>query len=125
MTVRSLAALLVVPAALAMSGCGGENGYACTTEAIANFSVTVLDKGTGARLCDATVSVTDDDTSETVNLSVFGSSSDCTYSGGFYERPGNFTLTVSRSGYTTQTRSDIAVIRSTCHVIPTPFTVQL
>lgn len=110
-----------------LSACGGDPGPggACAAIAAANFNITVTDKASGLRICDATVEATDVASSEKAKLSAFGGSSDCAYSGGFYERPGTFTLTVSKSGYTTQTQMGIKIEKGVCNVTPAQLTIQL
>lgn len=120
MTAKLLALLCVI----AGSGCG-LGATACPDLAAANFNVTVLDAATSQRICDATVSATDTSTGTTMSLSSFGGSADCTYSGGFYERPGTFSLTAQKSGYLAITQSGVTVVKGQCNVIGVPLTLKL
>jgi hypothetical protein len=71
------------------------------------LDVRVVDASTGARICDATVTAAVDNLSATsLSPSTLSASSpdggvDCFFAGG--SRPGTYTITVSRSGYVTQT----------------------
>ncbi|HNN93371.1 MAG TPA: carboxypeptidase-like regulatory domain-containing protein [Pseudomonadota bacterium] len=124
----SLVALaMTMGPALSLTACGGDPGPggACPAIAAANFNVVVLDKASGKRICDATVEATDSATSEKVKLDVFGSSTDCAYSGGFYERPGTFSLSVSKTGYTAQTQTGIKVEKGVCNVVSAQVTFSL
>lgn len=115
----SLASLLI--------GCGGDPGpgYACPAIAAANFNVVVTDKASGKRICDATVEATDAASGDKAKLDAFGGASDCAYSGGFYERPGTFSLSVSKVGYTTQTQAGIKVEKGVCNVMSAQVTIAL
>lgn len=112
---------------LCTSACGGDGGpgTACPAIAAANFNVTVTDKTTGQRICDATVEATDSATLEKATLSVFGGATDCAYSGGFYERPGTFSVTASKAGYTSQTQMGIKVVKGVCNVTPAQLSFPL
>ena len=124
-----LSALLTAALASSMSlfGCGGDGGpgTACPAIAAANFTITVTDKTSGARICDARVEATDTATMEKATLSSFGGASDCSYSGGFYERPGTFDVTVSKTGYTSQTKTAIKITKGVCNVTPAQLTFSL
>ncbi|HMY59744.1 MAG TPA: carboxypeptidase-like regulatory domain-containing protein [Pseudomonadota bacterium] len=107
-------------------GCGGtSDGTACPAIAASNFTVTVTDAVTSARICDATVSATDSSTGGSMNLMVFGGATDCAYSGGFYERPGTFTLTAQKSGYLPTTMPNVVVTKGVCNVTPAQVTLKL
>ena len=120
MTAKLLALLCVV----AGSGCG-LGATACPDLAAANFTVTVLDAATSQRICDATVTATETSTGTTMSLSSFGGSADCTYSGGFYERAGTFSISVQKSGYVTATQSGVVVTKGVCNVSTVPLTIRL
>lgn len=125
--------LRIVPLALALAGtallpaCGGDPGPggACPAIAAANFSVVVTDKVSGARICDATVEATDATTGDKAKLDAFGGSSDCAYSGGFYSRAGTFSLTASKAGYTTQTKTGVKVEAGVCTVVTAQVSIAL
>lgn len=118
--------LLAFCAAPTLLACGGDpGGQACPAIAAANFNVTVIDKVSGLRICDATVEATEAASGEKATLMSTGTSSSCTYSGGFYERPGTFSLTVSKAGFTAQTKSDVFVTKGVCNVTAAQVTFQL
>lgn len=120
---RALFGLLLAAQA---TGCGGlPDGTACPAIAAANFTVTVTDQTTGARICDATVSALDTSSGSSMNLMAFGGATDCTYSGGFYERPGTFTLTASKSGYLSTTQPNVVVTKGTCNVMSVQVSLKL
>ena len=120
MTAKLIALFCVV----AGSGCG-LGATACPDLAAANFTVTVLDAATSQRICDATVTATETSTGTTMSLSSFGGSADCTYSGGFYERAGTFSLTAQKSGYLAITQSGVTVVKGQCNIIGVPLTLKL
>src|SRR5688572_21275483 len=103
----------VVAAGLAAAGCG-EPSPICTALAVSALHVTVLEAATNQPICDAEVTVTDGGFSEA--LRVFPATGDCHYSGPF-ERPGTYTITVRRAGYSTEVRSGVRVTSDECHVI--------
>ena len=124
----SLVALaMTMGPALSLTACGGDPGPggACPAIAAANFNVVVLDKASGKRICDATVEATDNATSEKVTLGAYGSSTDCGYSGGFYDRPGTFSIAVSKTGYIAQTQTGIKVEKGVCNVVSAQVTFSL
>ncbi len=110
-----------------LSACGGDGGpgTACPAIAAANFNVTVTDKTSGKRICDAKVEATDTASMEKATLDVFGDANNCGYSGGFYERPGTFTVTVSKAGYTSQTQMGIKVTKGVCNVMSAQLSFSL
>ncbi len=110
---RMLSGLLL---ALFAGGCGGPDGTACPAIAKSNFTVTVTDTTTGQRICDATVSATEVGTGSMMNLMPFGGAADCTYSGGYYESPGTFNITASKSGYVPSTQLNVVVSKATCGI---------
>jgi hypothetical protein len=117
---KSLLALMLLAV-----GCGGSGSTACPALAAANFGVTVVDASSGQRICDATVSATETSSGSSMALTPFGGSSDCTYSGGFYERAGTFSLSVQKSGYVTATQSGVVVTKGVCNVSTVPLTIRL
>ena len=60
-----------------------------------------------------------------MSLSSFGGTADCTYSGGFYERAGTFSLTAQKSGYAAITQSGVTVVKGQCNIIGVPLTLKL
>lgn len=99
-----------------------DNGIACTEEARAGLNITVKDAETNAYLSEG-VSVVATDGSYTETLQSFGGS-EPVFSGA-YEREGNYTITVSKSGYVTYTSEVVSVTSDVCHVIPQQRTILL
>lgn len=123
-TLRSLVPMLCLGLLPILASCGG-SPVACPTIAAANFTVVVTDAATGQRICDATVTAQDSATSESASLSVNGGASDCGYSGGFYERPGTFTITATKTGYLSASKSGVAVTKGECNVVSAQVALQL
>lgn len=118
---RSLALLSL------LAGCGGGDGggVLCPAIAAADFVVIVTDAATSQRVCDATVTARDNASGDTATLSVNGDASNCSYSGGFYERTGTFTLTATKSGFKDASKSDVSVTKGTCNVVSAQVALQL
>ena len=95
---------------------------ACTTVVISSLNVTVRDRTTSARLCDASVVAVQAGT--TYELQLVGTPPSCSYEGP-EERSGAFVLRVSRPGYSSAVVPNIQVGRNVCHVIPVLVTVDL
>ena len=118
---RAVAAPFAVVAVAATGACAEK---ACTAIAVAGASVTVTDAA-GARVCDATVVVIEDDYQET--LEVQGEGADCSYVG-LYERAGVYDLDVFKDGFRRVLQGDALRIGETddgCHVVPESATVEL
>lgn len=116
---RSLALLSL------LAGCGGDDGVLCPAIAAADFTVVVTDATTSQRICDATVTARDNASGDLATLSVNGDASNCSYSGGFYERTGTFTLTATKSGFKDASKSDVTVTKGQCNVVSAQVTLQL
>ena len=95
---------------------------ACTAIAISSLNVTVRDRATSQRLCDASVVAVQAGT--THELRLVGTSPSCAYAGP-EEVPGAFELRVGRAGYSSVVVPNIQVGRDECHVIPVQVTVDL
>lgn len=120
MKYRVLAPLLT---ALASCSANEPNQVVCTMEARSSFAITVVDSVSGQNLAPgATVRVTAGAFSDTLTTPGPGATA---YSGGVYERPGTYTVAVTRPGYLPWQRSGVAVGRDECHVIPYQTTVRL
>ena len=85
------------------------------------LSVTVVDGGSGARICDATVTATDGNHVET--LRSFGDSGTCQYFG-VYERGGTYNVEVA-SGARTASMANVDVTSDICHVTTRTLTITL
>jgi hypothetical protein len=114
---------LLLAAALAAGGCEPSMpvGTICTAIAVDALTVTVIDRATGARLCDATVVATDGAFREPLRPHGAGT---CTYSGPT-ERPGRYDVEASAPGYTPAVQRDVRVTADECHVIPMALTILL
>ena len=86
----------------------------CTLEVVSGLSVTVTDSQTNLPLVEnVTVSATEGTYQEILEL-VPGSGNIFT---GAHERTGNYTITVTKEGYQTNTFGPITVTKNVCHVI--------
>ncbi|HSJ15050.1 MAG TPA: hypothetical protein VK939_11580 [Longimicrobiales bacterium] len=93
----------------------------CTMEARSSFAVTVVDSASGENLApSATVRVTQGTFADTLPAPPGAG----VYSGGVYERDGDFTITVMRAGYAPW-QGLVRVARDECHVITEAVTVRL
>ncbi len=120
---KKLLLIIVLTPFLLATQCDEEdNGIACTEEAKAGLNITIKDAETNAYLSEG-VSVVATDGSYTETLQSFDSS-EPVFSGA-YEREGNYTITVSKSGYVTYTSEIISVTSDVCHVIPQLRTILL
>jgi len=97
-------------------------GGACTTQFIYGLSVTVQDKATGQRICDAQVTAASGSYRET--LDPRGPSVACTYAGAG-EREGVYELGATKAGYSPATQNNVRVGMDQCHVIPVRVTLEL
>ena len=117
--------LFIVAVGAVGAACDVPGGQACPAIAAANFNITVVDAVTSQRICDATIVATETSTGSTMNLMAFGSGADCGYSGGFYERPGTFSLAASKTGYLTTTHSGVVITKGVCNINPVTLTLKL
>lgn len=85
--------------------------------------MTVTDAQTGTPL-EATVIVTDGNFQEKLNLQGITAAGQVMY-GGAYERPGVYTVTVSKEGYETSIIKDIKVTKDRCHVVTRNIKISL
>lgn len=103
----------IVLATLTGAGCDFLSGpVVCTTEARPAINVEIRDSVTNTSIVgDGRVIVADGSFADTV-LTATGFD----VVGLAHERPGNYTVTVDRTGYQTWTRPGIQVRGGTCHV---------
>jgi hypothetical protein len=121
--VRRPAFIGVFSVLLGLAGCEQPTEpRVCTAIAVDALVVTVVDSASGQRLCDATVIVIDG--AFTQALRPFPTVTECTYSGPT-ERPGQYEVRVTRSGYVPATMTNVRVTADECHVIPVKLTVSL
>jgi len=95
---------------------------ACTAQFVYGLAVTVQDRVTGQRICDAQVTAMSGSYRET--LDPRGPAESCTYAGAG-ERRGVYDLIASKSGYISTSQSNIRVDADECHVIPVRVTLEL
>lgn len=95
----------------------------CTPSIEPAITVTVADAQTGTFL-RATIVATDGNFKEELNLRGVTAAGQVIY-GGAFERPGIYTVRVSRDGYETSTLKDIKVTKEQCHVLTRHLTVML
>jgi hypothetical protein len=120
---------IIAIAALATSSAGcHEQGNpqapdgACTAQFVYGLTVTVQDRVTGQRICDAQVIAVSGSYRET--LDPRGPTESCTYAGAG-ERRGTYDVTASKSGYISTAQTNIRVDADQCHVIPVKVTLEL
>jgi hypothetical protein len=119
---KLLLIIVLLPFLLATQCDKEDNGIACTEEAKAGLNITIKDAETNVYLSDG-VSVIATDGSYSEALVSFDVAEPI-FSGA-YEREGNYTITVSKSGYVTYTSEIITVTSDVCHVIPQQRTILL
>lgn len=119
---KLLLIIAMAPLLLATQCNEDDNGIACTEEARAGLNITIKDAITNAYLNEG-VSVVASDGSYSETLESFDSA-EPVFSGA-YEREGNYTITVSKTGYVTYTSEVISVTSDVCHVIPQQRTILL
>ena len=119
---KLLLIITMVPLLLATQCNEDDNGIACTEEARAGLNITIKDAITNAYLNEG-VSVLATDGSYSETLMSFDLAEPI-FSGA-YEREGNYTITVSKTGYVTYTSEVISVTSDVCHVIPQQRTILL
>jgi hypothetical protein len=95
---------------------------ACTAQFVYGLAVTVQDKASGDRICDAEVVALAGSFRET--LPAFGPPEICTYAGAG-ERPGVYELRASKPGFQLATVTGIQVGADVCHVIPAQVTIEM
>ena len=95
----------------------------CTPSIEPALIVTVSDAQTGASL-EATILVQDGKFQETLNLRSITATGQFIY-GGAFERPGHYTVKVSRDGYKKAVLKNIKVTKGNCHVVTRKLSVAL
>lgn len=120
---RRIRAAAVVMAALSV-GCyepsfGGP--IICTDQFVYGLTVEVLDATTSAAIADgATLTVVEGSYVETVTETWDGRSMAAAG-----ERPGTYTVSVTRDGYQAWSRSGVSISADECHVIPRALEARL
>jgi hypothetical protein len=85
-----------------------------------------MSRSTGARVCDATVVVSDGSYRETLEPGLFAPTeraTQCNYVGAG-ERPGTYTV-VATTATSESTATGIVVTSNSCHVVPRAITLEL
>ncbi|HEY9671426.1 MAG TPA: hypothetical protein V6D11_08285 [Waterburya sp.] len=95
----------------------------CTPSIEPAIIVTVSDEQTGASL-EANILVQDDKFQEKLNLLGITAAGQIMY-GGAFERPGRYTIKVSKDGYKTVVLKDIKASKDHCHVVTRKLRVAL
>ena len=95
----------------------------CTPSIEPAIIVTVSDAQTGASL-EANIVVQDGQFQETLNLRGVTAAGQIMY-GGAFERPGRYTINVSKDGYKTVVLKSIKVTKDHCHVLTRKLKVAL
>jgi hypothetical protein len=120
---------LLVCAALLLSACGGDStdeGVACTMELRPGIMVNVVDDATGAAAsCGAQAVITAVGYSEIVENPAGPSCPESFALRGAAERPGTYTVTVSKPLYHDATLGPITVTAGVCHVNTVTVTARL
>jgi hypothetical protein len=91
-----------------MLGVGPACG-SCKSDSVAGLNVTVVDGATQQRICDASVTATDGDYTET--LKDYGGT--CRYTGA-WDRAGTYAITATKSGYGTASLQGVVVKVDDC-----------
>lgn len=113
-------------ALLFLAACNNPFGQVCTTFAAAGVVVVVHDSVTGAPIAAGAVGIATDGTYRD-SLQVAGLASDGTPESlaGAYERPGTYTVQVTKPGYAGWSQTGVQVSKGTCHVRTVTLTANL
>ncbi len=95
----------------------------CTPSIEPAVTVTVSDFRTQKPL-EATITIKDGSYQETLEIKGATASGQMIYSGGF-ERPGHYTVTISKEGYATFIMTGVNVAKGDCHVLTRQISVDL
>jgi hypothetical protein len=121
---KKLLFLFMLAPLLMTTGCesSDDDPINCTTEFVYGLNVVVLDAISGQPLIEGVEVTAVDGTYQEVLHTNFGM--EYTFLGAG-ERIGNYTITVTKDGYLTQTLAAVAVPADVCHVITQSLTVNL
>jgi hypothetical protein len=108
---RSLARVALFALVPALSSCDLLPGGACTAEARAGINLVVSDSVTGAPAAAGAIGVARDGTYADTLVSLDGHTM-----AGAWERPGIYTVSVSKTGYVAWTLGGVRVSDGGCHV---------
>lgn len=106
-----LVSLLVVGSSTA---CILGTGSNCSDIAVPGVAVIVKDAVTGARICDATVQLTDSAGHKQI-LTSSGSVASCEFDGAF-DMPGTYSILIGATGYAADLQNNVIVTKDSCHV---------
>lgn len=130
MRCRARAPAVVLLSAVALTSCDGlpfapGDDIVCTAEFVYGLRVELRDAATGAAAgSGATVRASASGFSETLQP-VPGQDGEVSRFHGVGERPGVYTVSVARPGYTPWSASGVAIASDACHVIPVHLVVEL
>ncbi len=105
-----LVSLLVVGSTACIVGTGPN----CSDIAVPGVAVIVKDSISGARICDATVQLTDSAGNKQL-LTASGSAASCEFDGAF-DMPGTYSILIGATGYAADLQNNVIVTKDTCHV---------
>lgn len=122
----SLVSFLLLVCLLFTYGCGSSDGFACSQNIVDGIVVSVVDAQTHASLAaDAVVTIQDGSYTETLRPFSFDASGTVLSQAGAAERPGTYTVRVTRAGYTSFEKQNVVVTRNACHVNAVGVTAEL
>lgn len=105
---------------LPLCGCDSYDGIFCTAEYVPGICISVVDAVTGSpAACGATAWVIDDEYSDLLSDSCVPSQPDSLQSPvlrGAWERPGVYTVFITKLGYRPWSCGDVVVTEDRCHV---------
>ena len=113
---------MLTPLLMATSCESSDDEIYCTNEFVYGLNVVVLDATSGQPLIEGVEVRAVDGTYQEVLHTNFGM--EYTFLGAG-ERIGNYTITVTKDGYLTQTLAPVAVPANVCHVVTQSLTVTL
>jgi hypothetical protein len=128
--VRTFAVLRIGSALVLLSSCGGgvappEDGIACTANLVAGISIRIFDAPSGnPAACGARATVTAPGFSEVDQISVTPCADSMPILAVF-ERPGTYSVVVSKTGYQDFTANNVVVTPGVCHVNTVSLDVRL
>ena len=119
----------LICATLFLAGCGGDSAnerdqVVCTTELRPGITVTVQDASGAPASCGAQAVITAAGYSETVQNPAGPGCVNSLVLSGAAERPGQYTVTVSKQGFPNVVFNNVAVSADVCHVITVPLTAS-
>jgi hypothetical protein len=99
-------------------------GVVCTMQAVAGLNIAVRDSVTNAPAADGARAVARNGSQEEVLEAMAGATPGLTLIGA-WERPGTYTIEITKPGYRTWVRSGVTVAKDECHVQPVRLDARL